>query len=286
MHPAAIALVAGAAVAHAGWNLCAKRVPGGGALFVWLAAAWSALFQLPLAVIAIVTAGGSVPALWWLAAIVSSLIHTAYFVVLQRGYAVGDLSVVYPLARGTGPMLSVIAAIWLFGERPGPAALAGTAAVVLGVWVIGGLGSSGGGSWATGVGYGLACGTTIATYTLWDAHAVTALAVPPLILMAGSSIFETIVLGPYALARRAETAAVWRDNKVPILAVAVLSPLAYLLVLFALRLAPVSLVAPARELSIVIGSLGAWLLLREPNPGRRLAGAVIVLAGVAAIATG
>jgi drug/metabolite transporter (DMT)-like permease len=284
MHPAAIALVVGAAVAHAGWNLCAKRVSGGGALFVWLTAAWSTVFQLPLAIIAIVEAGGSVPAVWWLAAGVSGLIHTAYFVILQRGYAVGDLSVVYPLARGTGPMLSVIAAIWLLHERPGAIALAGAAAVVLGVWVIGGLGSSGGGSWATGVGWGVACGTTIAAYTLWDAHAVTTLAVVPFVLMAGSSMVETVVLGPNALAHRTEVAALWRDNKLPVLAVAVLSPLAYLLVLYALRLAPVSLVAPARELSIVIGSIGAWLLLREPNPARRLAGAVIVLAGVAAIA--
>jgi drug/metabolite transporter (DMT)-like permease len=284
MHPAAIALVVGAAVAHAGWNLCAKRVPGGGALFVWLAAAWSTVFQLPLAIIAIVEVGGSVPAVWWLAAGVSGLIHTAYFVILQRGYAVGDLSVVYPLARGTGPMLSVVAAIWLLHERPGAIALAGAAAVVLGVWVIGGLGSAGGGSWATGVGWGLACGTTIAAYTLWDAHAVTTLAVVPFVLMAGSSLVETVVLGPYAVAHRTETAALWRDNKLPVLAVAILSPLAYLLVLYALRLAPVSLVAPARELSIVIGSIGAWLLLREPNPARRLAGAVIVLAGVAAIA--
>jgi drug/metabolite transporter (DMT)-like permease len=284
MHPAAIALVGGAAVAHAGWNLCAKRVPGGGALFVWLAAAWSTVFQLPLAIIAIVEVGGSVPAVWWLAAGVSGLIHTAYFVILQRGYAVGDLSVVYPLARGTGPMLSVVAAIWLLHERPGAIALAGAAAVVLGVWVIGGLGSAGGGSWATGVGWGLACGTTIAAYTLWDAHAVTTLAVVPFVLMAGSSLVETVVLGPYAVAHRTETAALWRDNKLPVLAVAILSPLAYLLVLYALRLAPVSLVAPARELSIVIGSIGAWLLLREPNPARRLAGAVIVLAGVAAIA--
>ena len=284
MHPAAIALVVAAAVAHAGWNLCAKRVPDGGAVFVWLAAVWSAIFQLPLAILGIVLADGDVPAVVWLAAVVSGLIHTAYFVILQRGYRVGDLSVVYPLARGTGPLLSVLAAIWLFGERPGPVALAGAGAVVLGVWVIGGLGSSGQGSWAGGVGYGILCGTTIAAYTLWDAHAVTALAVSPLILMAGTSVVETAVLAPYALSRRPRVAELWRASKGPVLAVAVLSPFAYLLVLFALRLAPVSLVAPARELSIVIGSLGAWLLLREPNPGRRLAGAVIVLAGVAAIA--
>jgi drug/metabolite transporter (DMT)-like permease len=285
VHPAAIALVIGAAVAHAGWNLCAKRVPGGGALFVWLTAVCSVLVQLPFAIAAVVLAGG-LPGVWWLAAVVSGLIHTGYFVLLQRGYAVGDLSVVYPLARGTGPMLSVVAAIWLFHERPSGIALAGAAAVVLGVWIIGGLGSSGSGSWAGGVGYGVVCGTTIAAYTLWDAHAVTALAVSPIFLMFGSALFESAYLAPYALTRRPALAKVWRDNKVPVLAVAVLSPIAYVLVLFALRLAPVSLVAPARELSIVIGSVGAWLLLREPNPVRRLAGAVIVLAGVAAIAAG
>ncbi|MPZ81227.1 MAG: EamA family transporter [Actinophytocola sp.] len=286
MHPAAIALVVGAAVAHAGWNLCAKQVPGGGALFVWLAAVFSALFQLPLAIGTVVANGGSVPGVWWLALLVSGMIHTGYFVILQRGYAVGDLSVVYPLARGTGPMLSVIAAVWLLDERPGLAALAGTAAVVLGVWVIGGLGSSGSSSWAAGVGYGLVCGVTIAAYTLWDAHAVTTLAVPPLILMAGSALTETVLLGPYALAHRGELGDLWRAHRTPILAVAVLSPVAYVLVLFALRHAPVSLVAPARELSIVIGSVGAWLLLGEPNAPRRLTGAVIVLAGVAAIAAG
>lgn len=272
-------------MAHAGWNLCAKTVPAGGALFVWLTAVISTVFQLPLAIVAIVAAGG-VPGAWWVAMLVSGIVHTGYFVLLQRGYAVGDLSVVYPLARGTGPMLSVVAAILLFGERPGLAALLGTAGVVVGVWVIGGLGSSSGKgkSWATGVGYGLACGAVIATYTVWDAYAVTALAVSPLVLMAGSSLVETVLLGPHAYARRADLARIWLRHKVPVLAVAVLSPVAYLLVLYALRYAPVSLVAPARELSIVLGSLGAWLLLGEPNPARRLGGAVIVLAGVAAIA--
>jgi drug/metabolite transporter (DMT)-like permease len=104
--------------------------------------------------------------------------------------------------------------------------------------------------------------------------------------MAGEAIFETAILTPYALRRRAQVSTLWREAKVPIFMVAVLSPLAYLMVLFALRLAPVSLVAPARELSIVIGGVGAWLLLGEPNPGRRLTGAVIVLAGVVALAAG
>jgi drug/metabolite transporter (DMT)-like permease len=281
VHPVAIALVLSAAVAHAAWNLFAKQVPGGGALFVWLAAAAGATFLLPVAAVVVVRDG--LPGVSWLAFGVSGVVHLGYFVLLQRGYRVGDLSVVYPLARGTGPLLSVLAAVWFLHERPGVAALLGAAAVVAGVLVIGGLGAGAG--W-TGVGYGLATGAMIATYTLWDANAVTVLAVSPLVLMAGSTLTETVLLAPYALARRAEVTALWRAHRTQILGVAVLSPLAYVLVLFAMRLAPVSLVAPARELSIVVGSLGAWLLLGEPNPLRRLTGSVIVLAGVAAIAVG
>jgi drug/metabolite transporter (DMT)-like permease len=276
MHPVAIVLVLSAAVAHAGWNLLAKRVPNGGALFVWLTAVSSVVLQLPFALVLVVRDG--LPGVWWLAFVVSGLIHSGYFVLLQRGYRVGDLSVVYPLARGTGPLLSVVAAVWFLGERPGPSALAGAAAVVAGVFVIGGVRIGGGAA------YGLATGLLIAAYTLWDAHAVTALAVPPLILMTGSAVVEVVLLGPYALARRQQVATLWRAHRTAVLTVAVLSPVAYILVLFAMRLAPVSLVAPARELSIVVGSLGAWLLLGEPNPGRRLTGAVIVVAGVAAIA--
>lgn len=282
MHPAAIFLVLTAAVAHAGWNLFAKRVPDGGALFVWLTATGGAVFLVPIALVIVLRDG--MPAVWWLAFGVSGVIHLGYFVLLQRGYRVGDLSVVYPLARGTGPLLSVIAAVWFLHERPGPAALLGAAAVVCGVLVIGGLGSATGGRLSGGVAYGLVTGATIATYTLWDAHAVTALAVPPLVLMAGSALTESVLLAPYAMTRRAEVRRLWRAHRAPVIAVAVLSPLAYVLVLFAMRLAPISLVAPARELSIVVGSLGAWLLLGEPNPVRRLTGSLIVLAGVAAIA--
>jgi drug/metabolite transporter (DMT)-like permease len=278
MHPVAILFVVTAAVAHAGWNLAAKRVPNGGALFVWLGAVCSAVLLLPFVVVIVVRDG--LPGVSWLAFGVSGLIHLGYFVLLQRGYRVGDLSVVYPLARGSGPLLSVVAAVWLLGERPGVLALVGAGAVIAGVFVIGGLGIGG----TRGVGYGLATGTLIAAYTLWDAHAVTTLAVSPIVLMAGSSVVEALALAPYAFVKRPEVGELWRAHRLPVLAVAILSPAAYILVLFAMRLAPVSMVAPARELSIVVGSLGAWLLLGEPNPVRRLTGAVIVLAGVASIA--
>ncbi|HEU5474485.1 MAG TPA: EamA family transporter [Actinophytocola sp.] len=283
MGPVAVALVVAAAVAHAGWNLCAKRVPHGGVVFVWLYGSVTALLCVPLVLVTVLGFGEQPRPGWVLAMAGSGVLHVTYFVLLQRGYAVGDLSVVYPLARGSGPLLAVVAAVLVLGERPGVTALIGAGAVVAGILVIGGVGRGSAG-WSAGALYGLATGTLIAAYTLWDARAVTAWAVPPAVLMMGSALTEFVVLSPVALRRRARVRELWRAHWAMVLAVAVLSPLAYLLVLFAMRLAPVSMVAPARELSIVFASVAAWLLLGEPNPGRRLVGALVVLAGVAAIA--
>ncbi|CAL9602416.1 hypothetical protein SUDANB95_05419 [Actinosynnema sp. ALI-1.44] len=278
MSPVAVLLVVAAAFAHAGWNLAAKRVRDGGALFVWVNALSSAVLLVPVVLLT------ATPTWDWVVPLVGSgVVHLAYFLLLQRGYATGDMSVVYPLARGTGPLLTVVAAVAFFGERPHVVGLVGAAAVVVGVMVIGSAGGAHG-SRLAGVGYGLATGAMIAIYTLWDAHAVTAAAIAPLALTAGSSVTESVLLAPCALKRRREVARLVRTYWREVCVVAVLSPAAYVLVLFAMRIAPVSLVAPARELSIVVGSVLAWLVLGEPNPVRRLSGAVVVVAGVAAIA--
>ena len=276
MSPTAVLLIVVAAFAHAGWNLSAKRAGAGGVVFVWLYSTLSAILVVPIAVLV----GAQHPTLAWLPALgVSGLLQVSYFVLLQRGYAVGDMSVVYPLARGTGPLLSVLLAIVLLGERPGVVALAGAATVVAGVFVISPVGRG-----SAGMGYGLVTGITIAGYTLWDANAVTRLHVPPLVQLGGSLVVQAAALTPFVLGRRTDIAAIWRAHRWDAGVIAVLSPLAYGLVLFALRIAPVALVAPARELSIVIGSVIAWRVLHEPKPLRRLTGAAIVLAGVFALA--
>jgi drug/metabolite transporter (DMT)-like permease len=280
-------LIVVAAVAHAGWNLSAKRA-GGGAVFAWLYLAASMVLLVPAAVLDLML-GRQHPSWVWLgAASVSGLLELAYFLLLRRGYAVGDMSVVYPLARGTGPLLSVLAAVLLFGERLSAMALAGAGAVVAGVVVIGS-GRSGDAGQHPGrnlrsLGYALATGATIAAYTLWDANAVTTLGVPPLIEFAGGTVVQVLAMTPYALLRRRSLPELWRAHRVDALVIAVLSPLAYVLVLYAMRIAPVALVAPARELSIVVGGVIAWRVLGEPRPVRRLTGSVIVLAGVVALA--
>jgi drug/metabolite transporter (DMT)-like permease len=230
---------------------------------------------------------------WLLAIIGNAVLHIAYGIVLQRGYTVGDLSVVYPLARGTGPLLSGAFAILALGERPGPIALLGGLLIVIGVLVIGFAhplteadGPGPRGRRRLGIAFGILTGAVIAGYTLWDAHSVTALAVPPLIYFGAATLLQSTLLLPMALRFRPQVARIWHDHKVEAMIIGIASPVAYLFVLFALRRAPVSLVAPAREVSIVFGGLIGWLVLREPNPARRLAGAVIVLAGIAAIAVG
>lgn len=129
-------LVVVAAVAHAGWNCFVKRVASGGAAFVWLTAACSTVLYLSLAALVVLHAGLPPPHIGLLGVLVSAVLHLAYFVLLQRGYAVGDMSVVYPLARGTGPLLALLLAVLLLDERPGLTGVAGGLLVVLGVLVV------------------------------------------------------------------------------------------------------------------------------------------------------
>ena len=206
--------------------------------------------------------------------------------MLQRGYAVGDLNLVYPLARGAGPLLTFAVAVTLLGERPGAVPIAGVLAVVAGVLLIS-LGPRRGHARA-GAAWGLATGVTIASYTLWDNHAVTSLAVPPVPYFVLGIAVQLPVLG-VLLRRQADPTPlreVWEATRTPVLAVAICSPLAYILVLKAMQLAPVALVAAGREASIVVGALFGWLVLREARPARRLVGAVVVLVGIGLIAIG
>ena len=285
MDPLALILVLSAALCHAVWNLFAKRASDGGTVFVWLNSVVGVVVYLPLVIAVFIIAP---PKLTWLlptVMIVTGLLHLGYTVVLQHGYRVGDMSVVYPLARGTGPALAVLFAIIVWHENPGGWGIVGAAAVVVGILIIGlGRDENGSRSLSAGVRYGLLTGALIASYTVWDAWAVGPLAISPLIYDWGSTLTRGVALMPYAMRRRDEVRRVWNKHRVPIFVVGIAAPAAYMLVLFAYRYAPVSMVAPARETSIVIATLFAWLLLREPQAGRRILGAVVVLLGVAALA--
>lgn len=279
-------LVAGAALAHATWNITVKRTGASGPSFIWLGTVVGAIVFAPFGVASLIAEGSDL-VLWATLAVVSGLLQVVYFLVLQRGYRLGDVSVVYPLARGTGPLLSVILAILVLGERPSALALLGAAVIIVGVVIIG---LAGGVSRArdnrAGILYGLGVGVIIAVYTLWDAAAVTVSALPPVGFYWGSIVVQVVLLAIPALRRRDETVRMMRQHPIAILLFGILGPLAYMLILAAMQLAPVSIVAPAREVSVVLVGLAGWLLFREPHPVPRLVGAAVVLAGVALLALG
>jgi drug/metabolite transporter (DMT)-like permease len=275
-------LIAGAAIAHATWNVTVKRAGTSGAGFLWLSFLVGVVVFAPFGITSLLSID---PSHWLPLALVSGVLQVGYFLLLQHAYRFGDVSVVYPLARGTGPLLSVVLAIVLLGERPGWLGLAGAAVVVAGVVVIGLAGGRAGASVnRPGVVFGLLVGVVIAAYTLWDASAVTRGGLPPVGLYWAAAVVQVLLLAVPALRRPRETLAVGGRHWGAVLVVGVLSPLAYILILVALQVAPVSVVAPAREVSVVLVGLAGWLWFREPHPVQRLVGAGVVLLGVALLA--
>jgi drug/metabolite transporter (DMT)-like permease len=284
----ALVLVLTAAVLHATWNLCAKKAAGG-LPFVFLVGIIICSLYVPVVAVYWLWQSPTVtgPGLLWMAG--SGMIKTGYFLLLQRGYRCGDFSFIYPLARGTGPLLATLAAIALLGERPTTLALTGAAIIITAVFFLSGgthLLRQNRAHLRTGLGYGLATGVFIAAYTLWDRHGVSTLAVPPVLFDAGTALTQLALLAPFALRRWPEVRAVWRDQRRYAFGVALLSPLAYVLVLTALSFTPVSYIAPAREVSIVIGAFIGAKVLKEADSRRRLWAAGAMAVGVIALALG
>ena len=282
----ALGLVLVAAVFHATWNLLAKRVGDGGAVFVWLFGLCSLVIYAPLAAVVVFVSAPHLGPVQYVFMFGSGVLHLGYFVLLQRGYAVGDLSLVYPLARGTGPLLATAAAIVLFDERPSALVLVGIALITAGVFVLTSESGSLRSALGTGVFYGLMTGVFIAAYTIWDKQAVSALLIPPLLQSWATIFVTTLLLTPLAMGRRKEITSLWRAHKPEIFGVAILSPLSYILVLTALVFTPVSYIAPAREISILIGAAMGARLLSEGDSKRRLIAAAAMVAGVVALALG
>ncbi|MEO8688699.1 MAG: EamA family transporter [Solirubrobacteraceae bacterium] len=285
MSLAVLSLVLAAAFAHAGWNFLAKGAEGGAA-FVWLCAALGVLLYVPVLAIALASTSGQLTweALGLMAG--SGMLHSIYFVLLQRGYATGDLSLVYPLARGTGPLLSGAAAIAFLGERPSALALAGALTIVAAVlsFVVRPGDSLRHGARGAIV-FALLTGVAIASYTLWDRHAVGPVHLSPVVYNWGSQVVVVLILTPFVL-RGDRLRVVWAGSRGRATGVGVLSPLAYVLVLYALARAPVSAVAPARETSILIGTLLGTTVLAEGDGRRRMIVAGAILLGVTALALG
>jgi drug/metabolite transporter (DMT)-like permease len=282
----ALGLILAAAAVHASWNYFLKR-SGGGTVFVWLFATLSALIYAPLAA----------AILWWEKPVfgwpqyglifASAVLHTAYYLLLDRGYRSGDLSIVYPIARGSGPLITVVGAVLLLGEHPSTVAIIGALLIGGGAVALTGdprkLRESGN---LHAVGFALLTGCMIASYTLVDKLAVWAYLVPPLVQDWATNVGRVIMMTPMVLKRPHEIGPTWRRARREILLVAVLCPLSYIMVLSAMVFTPVSYVAPAREISILVAALMGTQLLSEGDARRRLAAAAAMVCGVICLALG
>lgn len=282
----ALLLVLCAAFFHASWNFIAKKACGG-TVFVWLFNAVASIVYIP--VVIAVTWASETPLHWeyLIFMLGSAILHLGYFILLNRGYNTGDLSLVYPLARGTGPLISTLAAIAFLGEHPSWIALMGTLLIAIGVFLLLGNPAKYAEIKASpAVIFAILTGVFIASYTLWDKYAVSSIAVPPVLMYWGTTVGQALLMVPYALKNREEVITQWRTKRLWIFGVAILCPLSYILVLTAMVFTPVSYVAPAREASILIGAIMGAQFLAEGDAKLRIAAAIIILSGITSLALG
>jgi drug/metabolite transporter (DMT)-like permease len=280
----AIAIILIAAIFHATWNLFAKRARGGAA-FVWLYQVLACVCLTPIVLLLILFTHATFTLWSFVFMIGSGLLELIYFLFLQRGYRVGDLSLVYPLARGTGPLLSTTFAILVLQERPTPLALFGAACIIGGVVFV---------AWRPqhlnnqrsrlALLYGILTGCCIASYTLWDKEALSVGHLAPLVLYYGIVCTIALALTPFALRHWPEVSFHWRTHRLEAGGIAILSALSYILILSALVFTPVSYIAPAREISVLFGALLGTKLLAEGDTRRRLLASGIIVVGIVALA--
>jgi len=279
-----LSLVVLAAFIHATWNLLSKRAASAGPTFVFAYNLVACVVYLPWMVWLLVH--GQVTWSWPVfgCLFLSAVIHLAYSLCLQRGYLVADLSVVYPIARGTGPMLSSIGAFVLLRETPTTQGIFGLLAVVAGIGFIstqGDLSAFRKPRGLDGVRWGAATGSLIAAYTVVDGYSVKVLGIHPVVLDWVTNALRFIIMAPVVMSNWSRSMQRMKGYWWLAVGVGALSPLSYILVLSAIEMgAPLSLVAPAREMSMMVGAMFGMVILGERVTAWRLAGCLILIAGV------
>lgn len=293
MPASALALVILAGLIHASWNIAAKKA-GGDARFAFFT---SMVVMVVWAPVGLWAAWGVLPG-WgwreWTLVVLSGVLHVLYYVVLLRGYRKADLTVVYPLARGSGPLLSSMVAVMLLGEQISALGGVGIAAVVGGVFLIAG----GPGLLRAahdpaqrrrvhkGMVYGLLTGAFIASYTVVDGYAVKFMLMSPILVDYFGNFVRLALLAPAVLRDRPTAWRLWGQQWKYAVLVGTISPVSYVLVLYAMQVAPLSHVAPAREVSMLFAALIGGHLLGEGDRLQRACGAALIALGVMALALG
>ncbi|MDF2721277.1 MAG: rane protein [Paenibacillus sp.] len=270
-----IALVIGSGFVHSIWNLYTKRSLNKNvflwccqliaviAFFPWTAAEWDGSFLTGMALFIV---------------LISVLLHGIYVVLLAAAYSIGDLSQVYPIMRGTSPLLVPLLGVAFLGERLSLMGWLGVLCIVAGIALLSEIKlKRQSTSELRAPLLALAVGVCIAGYIVVDKVALRY--VPAVVLNEATNLGNLLVLSWAALrsgGMRAEISANWKW----ILLGGILAPGGYVLFLFALSLAPVAQLAPMREIGTVFGTLMGIFILREKQGSRRIGTSLLITAGV------
>jgi uncharacterized membrane protein len=279
----ALGIVLVAALFHASWNYLAKKSRKKIAFIWWFlliaSVGYLPMFMYFLPQLTLTPAG-------WVCIIATGVLHALYFWFMGGSYERGDLSLVYPLARGSGPLFVPILAVTLLQEQLSLPGVLGIILVVCGIYFIH-LNSfnihsmfepframRGSASiWA------LCTGGTIAGYSLVDKVGV-GLVYPPVYIYL-MFVISLLLLSPYVLVKERDALKMeWQVNRGPILIDGFLVLFTYLMILFAFRLSKVSYVVAAREVSIVFSALFGIIWLKEAHAHQKIAGALLIALGV------
>jgi len=269
--PLGLALIVVAAFVHVIPHATIKRA-GDRDVFVWWMLLGNAVIYSPLLLIQVPRTRVA-----WGIIIASGVIETVYLLAISRAYALGNLSVVYPIARGSAPLFLLIASIAILAERPSAFGIAGIVLISIGIY-----GALGGGlPSGAALGWSLLSGLMTATYTTVDKIGIAF--VQPLVYIYLVLVVTAVIYTPIVLRRRTTASAApgWRS----VLIAAVTMPLAYALVLTAMRLGmPASYAGSLREMSVLVAAGIGVAFFGETITPVRIAGACSIAAGIALIA--
>lgn len=284
MNIVALILVLISATLHATWNYLSKRA-NGGVPFIWLFTFIASIIYAPLFVAVVVHFQFKFTQLNTIFILGSIVLHIIYFLLLFKGYKVGDLSIVYPVARGFAPMLTTLLAVVIFSEKLAFMAYFGIACIILGIFLItGGTRIFKKKENLPAVFYGLVIAVAITSYTLLDKAAVSVVYIYPLILDYLNTLGRLVILSPLAFKNKDKVMYEWKNHKREAIGVAILNSLAYIIVLSVLTFTQVSYVAPVREISILFGTLIGVKMLKEDVGIKRIIYSLLIVIGVVIIA--
>ena len=285
----ALTLVLTAALVHATWNYFLKKA-NTTRPFWWLVYIITAVITVPALFIYDPQALSNITPIGWLVIALYAPIHVIYGQVLQIGYKKSDYSIVYPTARGTGPLITVLCAVLILGDRPSFWGWIGIVLILASIVLLAMPHKQDKQTQdlriRAGIFWGFLTGCFIAGYSFCDAWAVQQeTGLTPLSFYFPSIAVRAIVFAPFIMMHanwKAESKEILTTPRLQkaLAVVTVGSPLAYILVLYAMTIAPLAYVAPSREVGMMIGVVLGGLLLRERLSVTRLAGVIGMTLGV------